>query len=326
VAPPKRLPVKQMISSSKELNLKGAQVFHLPDWDKLTHPERLALMRQISMARGRDPRIVNKALAIIRKAGVQPREYEKQAASLLAWVQNPKNVYYVNEAGERLQDPIYTLNVKIADCDDMVLLLCALFESIGLPWKYVLSGRDAQGNKIRYIEGEPVPPGCVWTHIYCMVGTPPFRPTMWFFCEPTLQKVPLGWDVVDGDASYLPEMSNRHRGAPMLARPGKAPVGFKPPRIPTGKHRSPAYDMAYGDAYGVASYAANNSASGTSMAIGAGVAESVEQTKNKSIYWSQLAVGIFTGVAVSVGTTMVLNWIHGKGLWEGRGTILDRVK
>lgn len=651
----KRLPIKKMITSSKELNLKGAQVFHLPDWNELSHPDRLKIMRQISMSRGRDPRIVNKALAIIKKAKIQPREYEKQAAALLAWVQNPKNIYYINEAGERLQDPIYTLNAKYADCfaedtlvlrddfelvkiqdvkvgeriwgrnkwstvdnfwdkgvlpvthiklnngsvlrltddhkvyvkscemhgptcpdfikhsyncrnasrkftwtrikvadlkegmrllqpkeikrenevpcedseaswltgayiaegwgettrisisgqdgnwkeetkhradryaetrrwntsiqrkciainsreavammadcgsgainkqipieqlqkgdlalldeglkldasinthgngwtmntisprlaiqyrvlqrmqgrstsskllaehggfgdnpiyrigvriegelkekmlavkeitrnaetvqcydiatddhfvylpeadctvsncDDMVLLLCSLFESIGLPWKYVLSGRNAQGQKVRYIEGETVPPGCTWTHIYCMVGTPPFGTNLWFFCEPTLQKVPLGWDVIDGDSSFLPEMSGRHRGPPMIAQPGKAGINYKPAKIPTGKRRSPAYDLAYGDAYGgsfqpMQAYA-NSSSIGSS--VGSGVAEAAEQDKGKAVYWSQLAIGVFTGVAVSVGTTMVLNWIHGKGLWEGRGTILDRVK
>lgn len=650
----KRLPVKQISASSRELDMSGAQTFHLPDWDNLSHPERLNLMRQISMSRGRDPRIVNKALSIIRKAGVKPREYEKQAAALLAWVQNPKNIYYINEAGERLQDPIYTLKVKYADCfakdtlvlrddfelvkiqdvkvgeriwgkdkwstvdnfwdkgvlpvthvklnngstlrltddhkvyvkscemhgptcpdfikksancksanrkftwirikvadlkegmrllqpkeikrenevpcedgegswltgayiaegwsdptrisisgqdgnwkeetkhradryaetrrwntnmqrkciainsreavammadcgsgalnkqipleqlqkgdlalldeglkldastnthgngwtmntisprlaiqyrvlqrmqgrststksvvehggfglnpiyrigvriegnrkekelavkeiirnaetvqcydiatddhyvylpeadctvsncDDMVLLLCSFFEAIGLPWKYVLSGRDQKQQKVRYIEGDNVPPGCTWTHIYCMVGTPPFRATVWYFCEPTLQKVPLGWDVIDGDSSYLPEMGTRHRGSPMIARPGKAPLGFVPPRVPKGNKRSPAYDLAYGDAYG-GSFQAFSNSSNIGSSVGAGIAEAAEQGKvtSKSIYWSQLAVGIFTGVAVSVGTTMVLNWIHGKGLWEGRGTILDRVK
>jgi hypothetical protein len=66
--------------------------------------------------RGRDPRIAKLALKVIRQSGAKPREYEKQAAALLKWVQDPKNCYYINEPGERLQDPIYTIKVKHGDC------------------------------------------------------------------------------------------------------------------------------------------------------------------------------------------------------------------
>jgi transglutaminase-like putative cysteine protease len=156
------LPVHELNTSANELNLGSAKVYHLPDWHKLSHPERLGVMRQIAKMRGRDPRIAKLALSIIRRSGAKPRQYEKQASALLKWVQNPKNCYYINEPGERLQDPIYTIKVKHGDCDDMVLLLCCLFEAVNLPWKQVLSGQGPKG-KIRYIEGERVPSGVAWT-------------------------------------------------------------------------------------------------------------------------------------------------------------------
>jgi hypothetical protein len=174
----------------------------------MTDVERLAFIRKIVLRRGRDPRIAKLCVDIFRKASVKPRDYKGQAAALLAWVQNPKNFYYVNEPAERLQDPIYSIRTKHGDCDDAAILLCTLFESVRLPWKLVLSGRDRyNGQKVRYVEGNRRNMSAAWTHIYCAVGTPPFAPKKWYFCEPTVQGVPLGWDVIDGDHSVLPEMA-----------------------------------------------------------------------------------------------------------------------
>lgn len=208
----------QIPTSSSRVTMDTPKVHHLPTWGGLGDAQRLRVIRSIAMQRGRDPRIATLALSIIRDAYVQPRDYKGQAAALLKWVQDPKNVYYINEPGERLQDPLYTLKVKYGDCDDLALLLCALFESVKLEWKLVLSGRQRQtGQKKRHIEGHPVALNVNWTHIYCMVGTPPFQPTVWYFCEPTVQNVPLGWDVIDGDHSLLPEMGGSGKSPP----PGK---------------------------------------------------------------------------------------------------------
>lgn len=211
---PIQLPVK-----NNRVPLDAPKVHHIPSWGALTDPQRLHVIRTIAMQRGRDPRITSLVLSIIKAAGVQPRDYKGQAAALLKWVQNPNNVYYINEPGERLQDPLYTLKVKYADCDDMAILLCTFFEAIKLEWKLVLSGvQRVTKAKKRYIEGTPVPANVEWSHIYCMVGTPPFKPTKWYFCEPTVQNVPLGWDVIDGDHSLLPEMGGSGRAAPAPGR------------------------------------------------------------------------------------------------------------
>ena len=131
-----RLPVEQLPARLKALDLAGTEVHHLPDWKGYEDPKRLAIIRHIAMMRGRDPRIASLAVDIIKKAKAKPRQYKKQAAALLKWVQDPKNIYYVNEPGERLQDPIFTIKQGWGDCDDQVMVLCALFESIrgqGLP-------------------------------------------------------------------------------------------------------------------------------------------------------------------------------------------------
>ena len=217
---PIKLPVK-----SNRIPLDGPKVHHIPSWGALGDEKRLNVIRQIAMQRARDPRITTLAINIIKAAGAVPRDYKAQAAALLKWVQNPKNVYYINEPGERLQDPLYTLKVKYGDCDDMALLLCCFFEAVKLEWKLVLSGRQrGTGAKKRYIEGGAMPPAVNWSHIYCCVGTPPFKATKWYFCEPTVPNVPLGWDVIDGDHSMLPEMG----GTGIAKRPANNRVTRQP--------------------------------------------------------------------------------------------------
>jgi len=294
-----RLPVHQLKTNAKEIKLEeGQKVYHLPDWNRLSHPERLAVLRQIAMMRGRDPRIAKLVVSILKKAKARPRQYKDQAAALLKWVQSPKNIYYVNEPGERLGDPIYTIQAGHGDCDDQILVLTCFFESINLPWRLVLSGRDSRtGNKVRYIEGAPVPSNVTWTHIYAMVGDKPFNPDHWYFCEPTVEGVPLGWDVIDGDHRYLPEMARKGKSKPMIVGAPPAPLGHRPPGLPAVPNRSPAYLSG-----------------ALSASVGSAVAGAVEDTG--VLDWKKIATAVVTGVAVSVTTQLILDWVRGQGMWK----------
>lgn len=309
-----RLPVHKLKTNARELSLGSAKVYHLPDWHALSHPQRLVVIRQISLMRGRDPRIATLALKILKKSSARPRQYKKQAAAILKWVQDPKNIYYVNEPGERLADPLWTIKAGFGDCDDQVLVLGALFESIGLPWKLVLSGRNKEtGQKVRYIQGDPIPPNTRWAHIYMMVGDRPFHPAKWYFAEPTVEGVPLGWDVISGDERYLPEMAKKSEGPARIVRLKPAPLGYKRSKLPRRERRSPAYSQVYG---GFAR--ANNS---VSAAVGASVAAEVA---DEGLNWKKITGAVATGVAVSVGTQILLDWVRGKGLWEGKGSAVVR--
>lgn len=91
-------------------------------------------------------------------------------------------------------------DVTVSNCDDLAIVLAALGESIRLPWRFVISGRSNKGERIRFIEGSgPVPQNVQWSHIYLVIGWPPFQPAKWMFAEPTLD-VPLGWDTIAGRA------------------------------------------------------------------------------------------------------------------------------
>lgn len=97
-------------------------------------------------------------------------------------------------------------DATVSNCDDMAILVYSLARSIRLPARLVISGVDKKGKKVRYIQGDKhYPKGVNWAHIYLQVGDRPYGQPVWYFAEPTLQ-VPLGWDVVDNDASMLPEL------------------------------------------------------------------------------------------------------------------------
>ena len=295
-----RLPVHELNTEVTPLDMGGSQVYHLPNWQTMSHAERLKLIRWVAESRGRDPVIAKLAVDICWAAGARPRQYEKQAAALLAWVQDPENVYYMNEPAERLQDPLYTLKVGHGDCDDQVILLCSLFESIRLSWKLCLAGKRQTRRgvePVRHIEGADVPEGVKWTHIFCMVGTPPFGPKRWYFCETTVEGVPLGWDVMGGDKKYLP------KGIPEMQAKYKGP-----PQIMAPTHE---FEQDYGQTSAL-----------IPLAVGMGVAGGIEDTApGEKIDWGKVRLGIATGVITAIGTTIALQYLNGEGMWKGRGSL-----
>jgi hypothetical protein len=207
-------------TSVQKVDIGDPKVYDLPAFDGYQDPKKMEVISKIAENAARDPRMATVAVNILRAAGVKPRDYKGQAAAILKWVQNPKNVYYVNEPDERLQDPFYTLRVRLGDCDDVSILVYALARSIRLPARLVISGVDRQGRKRRYIQGDPnFPRDVQWSHIYLQIGDRPYGTPVWYYAEPTLQ-VPLGWDVVAGDAGALPEMQGQFAGTAQMSSGG----------------------------------------------------------------------------------------------------------
>lgn len=288
----------------------GTKVHHLPDWSGYDDPKKLEVIRYIAQQRGRDPRIAKLAVDIIRKAGVKPRDYRGQAAALLKWVQDPKHVYYVNEPGERLQDPIYTIRNGFGDCDDQVMVLCAFFESVRLPWRLVISGRHNETKqKVRFIEGDAYPANVTWAHIYCIVGDHSFQPRKWYFCEATVNGVPLGWDVIAGDPSYIPEMDKARPGPTEIVRL-KSKAAAEAARVKSNPPKARAGE-GYGD---------------VASSVSSAVAEEVDdQGKASQSKIASMASAVAIGVGVSVTTQLVLDWIRGQGVWKDKGPGFTRV-
>jgi len=193
----------------ERVDLRGPDVYHMPSWKTMSDPQRIKVLRGIVLEYGRDPRVAEVANRVLTQAGVPARDYKRQAAVLLDWVQ--RNVAYRNEPGERLQSPEYTLRQRFGDCDDLAILLASLYETVRLPWRMVLSGTHKRTRQtVRWVEGTPFPEGVDWAHIYVCVGRPTFRPTRWSFAEPSLKGAKLGWDVVAarqrGEKIPVPEL------------------------------------------------------------------------------------------------------------------------
>lgn len=230
----------------KPLDLSAAahnpEVLHIPNWDRLTDPQRVAILRRIAEEAGRDPRIAALASRILQQAGCDQRQYDRQAAALLKWVQN--NILYVNESGEILQDPLYTLKRRAGDCDDVGSLYGALCSSLGIPWKYVLSGTDRKGHRARWVEGTRLPHGVTFSHIYNLVGWPPFRPEVWAVAECTVKGSPLGYEPAM-TGRLLPEMGGpQNAGGGTLGALGVPNYGYPVSVMSTTQAASTASSFA----------------------------------------------------------------------------------
>ncbi len=162
-------------------------------WESWSYAQKMAFLRAFVEDTSKDPAIADKAMRILRNAGVAQRDHRGAWEALLKWVQ--RNIAYQNEPGERFTSPQATLSTGgPSDCDDMAILLAALGNSIRLPWKFTLTGKNRKGERVRWVEGEAEPKDFNASHIFLCVGGPPFRPMWWEWAEPTLS-VPLGWDL-----------------------------------------------------------------------------------------------------------------------------------
>lgn len=165
--------------------------YALPAWAKTHNRGRVAFIRELCKDYGMDPPMRWYTANMLNKAGVAPRDYPEMAKAILKHVQ--RNIYYTQEAGEQLQSPWRTFDARTGDCDDQTLAICAMAESVGLPWVLALGGTDRKGNLARWVDGTPYREA-TYTHIYPILGWPSGKPHKWAAAEPTMQ-VPLGYDV-----------------------------------------------------------------------------------------------------------------------------------
>jgi len=116
----------------------------------------------------------------------------------------------------------------------MAILLYSMCRAVRLPCRLVISGTDRSGKKVRFVQGEGRPPaGVGWAHIYCQIGDKPYGPCKWYYAEPTMRGVPLGWDVVGANSNAMPEMNGNAYGA---AEPAKVD-----PNAMTGENKRVFY-------------------------------------------------------------------------------------
>jgi len=134
--------------------------------------------------RGKKEPVVRELVAKIlaRKIGdrwvVPPKNYEAEVKALFEYVQ--KNIRYTRDTYgiDTFQRALRTLQLKIADCDDMAILLGSMLQAAGYP--IALKVVDTTGGG--------------FSHIYLLAGVPPQNPTRWIPLDPTVDR-PAGWEI-----------------------------------------------------------------------------------------------------------------------------------
>ena len=226
-----------------DYNKAFPDTYEIKAWESWGDKGKLRILRKIAETYGRDPRLREHTIGMLRSSGVQPRDYPGMAAAILKYAQT--KIYYINEPGEQVQSPWYTLRKGFGDCDDMAVYIASAAESIALPWRYCLAGKGFAGKRVKHFEGGRMPWTGSFSHIYVQLGWPPFNPTTWVSAEPTIPGAPLGYDVVDHgvpEAVTMPEMGANgpgpHRTGVALAAPGTAwamPSGMNPRGAPQAR-------------------------------------------------------------------------------------------
>lgn len=128
-------------------------------------------MRRLVREGRKHPAIRAAALSII--GALAPRDTEGEARALFEFVRD--QIRYVRDvhATETLAQAPITLAMHAGDCDDQVILLAALCESVGLPTRFVLSAHVTPGEL---------------DHVCLEV----LAGDEWRGCDPT-EAVPFGW-------------------------------------------------------------------------------------------------------------------------------------
>jgi len=93
----------------------------------------LDMMRALARKGGQDVAVRERALAILRAAGVAGHDFAGEVRALFSWVRD--RVRFVRDpAGvEWLQAPRYTLERGYGDCDDKATALAAMLLAVGHP-------------------------------------------------------------------------------------------------------------------------------------------------------------------------------------------------
>lgn len=128
----------------------------------------------------RDPIIRQLVSEILR--GVTEKDYENELGAIFAWVR--KNIRYTRDPHnvELFQKPSRIVEMGIADCDDLSILIGAMVQSIGYPVR------------LRVIGVQSADP----EHIYPVAGVPPSENEKenleWVAMDASVNE-PMGWQL-----------------------------------------------------------------------------------------------------------------------------------
>jgi transglutaminase-like putative cysteine protease len=109
---------------------------------------------------------------------ITPKNWEGEVRAIFDYIRS--NVRYTLDPYnlELFQRACCSLELKIGDCDDFVILAGAMLQTIGYPLKIVCVDTSDNG----------------FDHVYLRVGLPPTGPTEWISFDLTATDEDLGWE------------------------------------------------------------------------------------------------------------------------------------
>lgn len=130
------------------------------------------------------PAIISAARSIVFNEPAKDEAAE--ACALFQWVRD--HVRYVRDVlgVETLSTPVITLKTRSGDCDDQSTLLATLYESIGYPTRFIVTG---------YTKPD------MYEHVYLQV----YSGDEWISCDPT-EPEPWGWEAEDAVAVMIEDV------------------------------------------------------------------------------------------------------------------------
>ncbi len=103
-------------------------------------------MREMITRSANDPALIRQAIGVIR--AVDGGSYFDEAQAICEYVRD--HVRYTNDvSGEDIyRDPLLTLDLKAGDCNNKVVLGCALAKAVGFPTRmvFVFQGKPGSSN------------------------------------------------------------------------------------------------------------------------------------------------------------------------------------
>jgi transglutaminase-like putative cysteine protease len=133
------------------------------------------LIGRLLRSGAKDFYVRQKAIEVLRAAGVRPKDRFGEICALFEWVR--RNIRYTRDIVrvELLHTARRMLELRAGDCDDMTILLGAMLTSVGHPVRLVLTG---------FRSNQPH----VYSHVYPEVQWKGH----WIPIDPTVSR-PMGW-------------------------------------------------------------------------------------------------------------------------------------
>lgn len=138
------------------------------------------MMRTLARRGSGDMLVREQAHKIIRQAGVRGHDFLGELRALFAWVRD--HVRYVKDPYgiETLQNPRYTIQHRMGDCDDKAILLSALLLACGHPARVMFRAMSRRGSRN-------------FSHVYVLANLEGKRIAL----DPTRAGTPFGWEYAN---------------------------------------------------------------------------------------------------------------------------------